>query len=77
MNGCRTGEAKITKSYKLPAKFVINTVEPIFHGAAEDAEKLYSCYKNSLELAKENNLHSIAFQCISTGVYGYPKNLPQ
>lgn len=73
LNGCRTGEAKITKGYKLPAKFVIHTVGPIFHGAADDAEKLYGCYKNSLELAKENNLHSIAFPCISTGVYGYPK----
>lgn len=73
LNGCNTGEAKITKGYNLPAKFVIHTVGPVYGGRGDDAEKLYSCYKNSLDLAAKNNLHSIAFPGISTGVYGYPK----
>ncbi|XP_076801311.1 uncharacterized protein LOC143446869 [Clavelina lepadiformis] len=68
LNGCKTGEAKITKGYKLPARHVIHTVGPI----GEQPEKLQSCYYNSLELARRNNLSSIAFPCISTGVYGYP-----
>ena len=72
LNGCQTGEAKITKGYKLPAKHVIHTVGPVYRGKAQDAEKLADCYRNSLELAKENDLHSIAFPAISTGVYGYP-----
>ena len=73
LGGCRTGEAKITKGYNLPAKHVIHTVGPIYSGSASDPEDLKNCYFNSLELAKENSLHSIAFPGISTGVYGYPK----
>lgn len=72
--GCRTGEAKITGAYNLPAKYVIHTVGPVYSGDARDSEDLYSCYFNSLCLAKENNVHSIAFPSISTGVYGYPKD---
>ena len=73
LHGCKTGEAKITKGYNLKAKHVIHTVGPIYSGTAEDALLLFSCYINSLELAKENDVHSIAFPAISTGVYGYPK----
>ena len=73
LNGCRTGEAKITGGYNLPASHVIHTVGPIYSGSASDAENLRNCYWNSLEVARENNLHSIAFPGISTGVYGYPK----
>lgn len=73
LGGCRTGEAKITKGYKLPAKHVIHTVGPIYSGRPSDSEDLHNCYFNSLELAKNNGLHSIAFPGISTGVYGYPK----
>ncbi len=73
LNGCATGEAKITKGYKLPAKYVIHTVGPVYSGKPKDAELLRNCYYNSMELAKENELHSIAFPAISTGVYGYPK----
>ncbi len=72
LGGCATGEAKITKGYGLKAKYVIHTVGPIYSGAATDAELLGKCYTNSLELAKANNLHSIAFPAVSTGVYGYP-----
>lgn len=72
LNGCQTGEAKITKGYKLKAKHVIHTVGPIYSAAPSDPIKLANCYRNSLELAKENGLHSIAFPSISTGVYGYP-----
>ena len=72
LGGCPTGQAKITKGYKLPAKYVIHTVGPIYHGKKEDAELLASCYSNSLALAGENNLESVAFPAISTGVYGYP-----
>lgn len=73
LNGCRTGEAKITGGYNLPATHVIHTVGPIYSGSASDAQNLRNCYWNSLEVAKENGLHSIAFPGISTGVYGYPK----
>lgn len=73
LHGCETGEAKITKGYNLPAKHVIHTVGPIYSGSVQDPVKLAACYENSLNLAKANDLHSIAFPAISTGVYGYPK----
>lgn len=71
--GCNTGEAKITKGYNLPSKHVIHTVGPIFYEDPDNAPHyLAACYRNSLDLARENNLHSVAFPGISTGVYGYP-----
>ena len=73
LGGCATGAAKITKGYRLPARYVIHTVGPVYSGSASDAELLRSCYRNSLELARAHGLHSIAFPAISTGVYGYPK----
>ncbi len=72
LGGCPTGQAKITKGYRLPAKYVIHTVGPVYHGKKEDAELLASCYVNSLALAGKHKLKSIAFPAISTGVYGYP-----
>ncbi len=72
LGGCKTGEAKMTRGYNLPADFVIHTVGPIYSGSEEDPKLLRDCYWNSLELARKNGLHSIAFPAISTGVYGYP-----
>ncbi|XP_053793037.1 ADP-ribose glycohydrolase MACROD2 isoform X1 [Vidua chalybeata] len=74
LSGCETGQAKITCGYDLPAKYVIHTVGPIARGHLTDTHKenLASCYKSSLKLAKENNIKSIAFPCISTGIYGFP-----
>lgn len=72
LNGCQTGEAKLTKGYNLPSKYIIHTVGPVYSGSPEDKRQLENCYRNSLLLAKQNNLHRIAFSAISTGVYGYP-----
>ena len=73
-NGCKTGEARITPGFKLPAKFVIHTPGPVWHGGNHnEAELLKNCYINSLILAKENNCKTVAFPCISTGVYHFPK----
>lgn len=74
LNGCATGDAKITKGYKLPAIFVIHTVGPVWKkGNYNEDELLQSAYRKSLELAVENGVKTIAFPNISTGVYGFPK----
>jgi O-acetyl-ADP-ribose deacetylase (regulator of RNase III) len=73
LNGCRTGEAKITRGYNLKARHIIHTVGPVWNGGKNgEPEKLRSCYANSLRIAAEHNLTSIAFPCISTGVYHFP-----
>lgn len=73
LHGCRTGEAKVTSGHRLPAKFVIHTVGPIWSGGlAGEAELLASCYRHSLDAATAVNARSVAFPCISTGAYGYP-----
>ena len=73
LNGCKTGEAKITKGYNLSTKFVIHTVGPIWNGGKNNEEELLAnCYQNSLRLAVENAISSIAFPAISTGVYNFP-----
>ena len=73
LGGCQTGDAKLTQGYRLPARFVIHTVGPVWHGGDRgEAALLASCYRRAIEVASQNGLHTLAFPSISTGVYGYP-----
>jgi O-acetyl-ADP-ribose deacetylase (regulator of RNase III) len=74
LDGCPAGEARLTKGYRLKAKYVIHTVGPIYRGgASNEASTLAACYRNSLALAEKHGIRTLAFPAISTGVYGYPK----
>ena len=73
IGGCPTGEARMTRGHRLPARHVIHTVGPVYYGGNEEPILLASCYRESLRLASEAGLKTIAFPCISTGIYGYPK----
>ena len=73
LGGCRTGDAKITRGFKLPARYIIHTVGPVWHGGNRGEEELLaSCYKRCFELASQNELKTLAFPAISTGAYGFP-----
>ncbi len=72
LGGCRTGEAKISGGHKLPNKYVIHTVGPVYQGTGDDPVLLRSCYSSSLRLADENGIRSISFPALSTGIFGYP-----
>ena len=73
LHGCKTGEAKLTKGYNLPAKFIIHTVGPVWHGGNQNEDELLAnCYRSSLKVAQENQINTIAFPAISTGVYRFP-----
>lgn len=73
LGGCQTGQAKITKGYNLPAKYVIHTVGPVWHGGNKNEDTLLAeCYTNSLKAAKENSIKTVSFPAISTGAYGFP-----
>ncbi len=72
LGGCRPGQAKITRGYRLPARFVIHTVGPVWRGKHGEPETLADCYRNSLQLAVENEIETLAFPAISCGAYGYP-----
>ena len=76
LKGCPTGDARITKGYRLPARYVIHAVGPVWYGGQRQEEELLaSCYQHSLQLAAANGITSIAFPCISTGIFGYPPDL--
>ena len=72
LGGCETGQAKLTRGYRLPASYVIHTVGPVYGGSHEDARLLESCYRESLRLAEEKTIRSVSFPAISTGAFGYP-----
>jgi len=75
LGGCKTGQAKITKGYNLKAKFIIHTVGPVWnHGRKNETKLLESCYQNALELCIKHHIKSVAFPCISTGIYKFPKD---